>query len=131
MTDYLTVAEVLQLHRLLIARYGGAFGVRDLNALESALYRPQSGYYVDIIQEACALMESIAINHPFIDGNKRVAFAVTDVFLRLNGFRIFAPPMGIYRNIIGLFDHQQFTLEGVEGVLRQIIRSTIDQVFSP
>ncbi len=122
MTDYLTVAEVLQLHRLLIARYGGAFGVRDINALESALYRPQIGYYDDIILEACALMESIAINHPFIDGNKRVAFAVTDVFLRLNGFRIVALPMGIYQSMIGLFEHQQFTRQGVEGMLREIVR---------
>lgn len=62
MTDYLSLDEVLQFHQLLIARYGGAFGVRDLNALESALHRPQIGYYADILLEASALMESIAIS---------------------------------------------------------------------
>ena len=80
MRDYLTLAEVLTIYSILLQRYGGTSGVRDLGALESALYRPQSGYYQDIIQEAAALMESLAINHPFVDGNKRVAFAVTDVF---------------------------------------------------
>jgi len=88
MTRYLNLNEVLEMHRILINRYGGTLGVRDLNGLESALYRPQTGYYIDTIAEAAALMESIVINHPFIDGNKRVAFAVTDVFLRINGFKI-------------------------------------------
>lgn len=96
----------MQLRHLLISRYGGAVSVRDRNALEAALYRPQTGYYADIILEANALMESIAMNHPFIDGNKRVAFAVTDVFLRLNGYKITAPPMAIYQKMITLFEHQ-------------------------
>lgn len=58
-----------------------------MGALESALYRPQTGYYLDLLQEAATLLESLAINHPFIDGNKRSAFAVTDVFLKLNGYQ--------------------------------------------
>jgi hypothetical protein len=78
---YLTVAEVLYIHAELVEHYGGAEGVRDLGALESALFRPQSGYYEDLIQEACALLESLAMNHPFIDGNKRVAFGALEVFL--------------------------------------------------
>jgi hypothetical protein len=57
-TDYLTVADVLELHAELILRYGGAAGVRDPGALEAALFRPQSGYYDDIIHEAAALMEA-------------------------------------------------------------------------
>ena len=84
-TDYLTTADVLGLHRVLMQRYGGTPGLRDAGALESALFRPQTGYYEDIVAEAAALMESLAINHPFIDGNKRIAFAATDVFLRING----------------------------------------------
>ena len=84
-TDYLTTADVLGLHRMLMQRYGGTPGLRDASALESALFRPQTGYYEDIVAEAAALMESLAINHPFIDGNKRIAFAATDVFLRING----------------------------------------------
>ncbi|NCA73118.1 MAG: type II toxin-antitoxin system death-on-curing family toxin, partial [Sphingobacteriia bacterium] len=83
--DFPTVADVLGMHTVLIRRYGGAPGVRDPGALESALFRPQTGYYDDIVAEAAALVESLAINHPFVDGNKRVAFAAVDVFLRING----------------------------------------------
>jgi len=86
--DYLTTADVLAIHAVLIKRYGGASGVREPGALESAVFRPQSGYYSDVAQEACALLESLLINHPFVDGNKRVAFAACDVFLRINGLRI-------------------------------------------
>lgn len=65
---YLSLNEVLEIQRILINRYGGASGIRDLNSLESAIFRPQTGYYPDTIAEAAALMESIVINHPFIDG---------------------------------------------------------------
>lgn len=71
--DYLTVADVRALHAILLQHYGGAAGIRDPGAMESALFRPQTGYYADIVAEAAALMESLAINHPFIDGNKRIA----------------------------------------------------------
>ena len=74
MTDYLTVVEVLAIHDDLITRYGGSHGVRDMGLLEAALFRPQTGYYADLIEEAAALWESLGQNHPFIDGNKRVAF---------------------------------------------------------
>ncbi|MCD8504279.1 MAG: Fic family protein [Burkholderiaceae bacterium] len=80
--DYLTVNDVLAIHAVLVQRHGGADGLRDPGALESALFRPQTGYYADIIAEAAALMESLAINHPFVDGNKRVSFAATDVFFK-------------------------------------------------
>ena len=73
------------MHRALIRLFGGATGLRDAGALASALMRPQIGYYESLVDEAAALMESLAMNHPFIDGNKRVAFFVTDDFLRLNG----------------------------------------------
>ena len=80
MTDYLTFAEVLAIHDDQIERYGGSPGVRDPGLLEAALFRPQTGYYADLIEEAAALWESLAQNHPFIDGNKRVAFAATYTF---------------------------------------------------
>lgn len=86
--DYLTLADILAIHAVQIRRYGGSPGLRDAGALESALFRPQSGYYDDIVAEAAALLESLAIIHPFIDGKKRVAFAATDVFVRINGYRI-------------------------------------------
>ncbi len=75
--DYLTVADVRGVRTALMQRYGGALGVRDPGALEAALFRPQTGYYEDIAVEAAALLESLAINHPFMDGNTRVAFAPT------------------------------------------------------
>ena len=81
--NYLSVADVLAMHMVLIKRYGGTDGIRDMGAVESAVARPQSGYYKDVIESAAALLESLAINHPFLDGNKRVAFAATDTFLRI------------------------------------------------
>jgi death on curing protein len=78
---YLTIGEVLQIHRQQIDQYGGAHGLRDRGLLESAVFRPQVGYYGTIAEEAAALMESLANNHPFVDGNKRVAFAATHTFL--------------------------------------------------
>ncbi|MGB6603370.1 MAG: Fic family protein, partial [Steroidobacteraceae bacterium] len=79
MTEYLTTADALFFHQQLLDRYGGAPGVRDVGALESALHRPQTGYYDTLIHEAAALLESLVQIHPFVDGNKRVAFAVVDV----------------------------------------------------
>ena len=80
MTDYITLVEIMAIHDDQIMRYGGAEGVRDQNLLDSALFRPQSGYYPDVVAEAAALWESLLQNHPFIDGNKRTAFAVTFTF---------------------------------------------------
>jgi len=71
-----------------IAKFGGSLGLRDRGALESALARPQSGYYEDIIQEAAALWESLSQNHPFVDGNKRVAVTVTAAFLKIDGYSL-------------------------------------------
>lgn len=120
-TTFLTVSDALKLHDLLIHRYGGSAGVRDVGALESALFRPQSGYYDDIIAEAAALLESLAINHPFIDGNKRIAFAVADVFLRINGYRIVNQPMTIYADMMQMFESGTFDMAHLEPWLRQIV----------
>ena len=86
--QFLSLDEVLAIHQRVIEAFGGPSDVRDLGLLESALYRPQSGYYEDLISMAAALFESLLMNHPFVDGNKRVAFFATDVFLRLNGWRL-------------------------------------------
>lgn len=87
-TIYLTLEEAVDLHRQLIERFGGAVGVRDLGLLESALARPRSGYYSSISEQAAAMLQSLAGNHAFMDGNKRVAFAATAVFLRMNGYKL-------------------------------------------
>ena len=89
---YPTLQETLELHEQLIRRFGGSGGVRDLGLLESALSRPQSGYYDTLSLQAAALLQSLIQNHSFIDGNKRVAFATTAVFLRMNGYRIKMEP---------------------------------------
>jgi death-on-curing protein len=119
MTVYLTPIEVMIMHRTLIARYGGSDGVRDAGALEAALFRPQSGYYDDVIAEAAALFESMAMNHPFVDGNKRVAFACVDVFLRMNGFKLRAKPMAIGAWMLGHLEAGTFSIEAIELYLRQ------------
>jgi len=116
--DYLTVADVLGLHTLLIQKYGGATGVRDPGALESALYRPQTGYYKDIVSEAASLMESLAINHPFVDGNKRIAFAATDVFLRINGWSLKRSPSQIYSEMIQMLESGKFDIAHLDHWLR-------------
>ena len=91
-TLYPTLAETLELHDRLIKRFGGTEGVRDKGLLESALMRPQTGYYSSLSLEAAALLQSLTQNHPFVDGNKRVAFAATAIFLRMNGFRLRVDP---------------------------------------
>ena len=117
--DYLTVADVLGLHAILMQRYGGAQGVRDPGALEAALFRPQTGYYDDIVMEASALLESLAINHPFVDGNKRVAFAAADVFLRINGWRLKRDPMQIFAEMIAMFENSTVDIAHLEPWLRE------------
>ena len=119
--EYLTLADALAIHAVLIKRYGGVEGVRDMGALESALYRPQTGYYRDVIQEAAALLESLSINHPFVDGNKRVAFAVTDVFLRLNGYRFSILANDIYAKLSELFQSGQFRFDALEKWMREVV----------
>src|SRR5215471_6589520 len=93
---YLTIAEVLAIHQIQIETYGGSHGLRDTGALEAAVFRPQTGYYADIIEEAAALMESLAKNHTFIAGNKRVAFAAAHTFLLANRHTIEANPVETY-----------------------------------
>jgi death-on-curing protein len=87
-TLYPSLEEALYLHSELIQRFGGMPGIRDQGLLESALHRPQSGYYKSLSEQAASLLQSLCQNHSFVDGNKRVAFALTAVFLRMNGFRL-------------------------------------------
>ena len=100
--------EVIALHDVLIAELGGSFGLRDMGALESAILRPQMGYYDGIIEEAAAMMESLAMNHPFVDGNKRAAFFATDSFLRDNGHFIDCDNDEAHKFFMELFDTNSF-----------------------
>ena len=119
--NYLTLPDVLAMHMVLIKRFGGSDGVRDMGSLESAIARPQSGYYKDVIESAAALFESLAINRPFIDGNKRVAFAATDVFLRINGYRFTLNSKEIYASMMKFFDTGTFKLATIEPWLRKSV----------
>ncbi|MFI5322670.1 MAG: type II toxin-antitoxin system death-on-curing family toxin [Thermodesulfobacteriota bacterium] len=118
-TVYLSVVEVLTMHYILIERYGGAHGLRNVGAFVAALYRPQTGCYEYVIAEAASLWESMTVNHPFIDGNKLIGFAVTDTFLRLNGYRISAPADKIWRYIDGLFSKGKFEFAELDKWLRK------------
>src|SRR5216683_7640346 len=118
MTDYLTMAEVLAMHDDLIERYGGTQGVRDQGLLEAALFRPQTGYYADLIEEAAALWESLSQNHPFIDGNKRTAFAATYTFLCINGARLTVDAEETYVFLAELYATNQFSFDRLVPWLR-------------
>lgn len=102
---FLSLDETLELHRRLVARFGGTGGIRDRGLLESALYRPRTGYYADLAGMGAALFESLLMNHPFVDGNKRVAFFATDVFFRINGWKLDVDDDAAHRFLIGLLDH--------------------------
>ena len=90
---YLTLGEVVDLHRAVIETTGGASGIRDLGALESALARPRASFggvdlHTSLTDKAAVLCFSLVNNHPFVDGNKRLGHAATETFLMLNGSEI-------------------------------------------
>ena len=107
-TKYLTLKEVMHIHAKLLEAYGGATGVRDPGLVEAALLRPQTGYYDDLIEEAAALWESLAMNHGFVDGNKRIAFACMEIFLDINGIIITADQNPTIKFIYGLLEAGKF-----------------------
>ncbi len=120
--EYLTLDEALAIHQRLIDRFGGEAGIRDLGLLESALYRPRTGYYADLSEEAAALFESLLMNHPFVDGNKRMAFFGTDVFLRLNGWQIEVDSEEAHQHLVGLLENNQADFEHLLEWIRASIR---------
>lgn len=109
--QFLSLDEVIEIHSVLIERFGGPIGVRDLGLLESALYRPQTGYYESLAEMAAAMFESLILNNPFVDGNKRVAFFAADVFLRMNGYKFQVEAKQAHAFLMGLFDSDSCDLE--------------------
>ncbi len=90
---YITLGEVVSLHEAILESSGGASGIRDFGALESALAQPRATFggadlHASLHAKAAALGFSLALNHAFVDGNKRVAHAAMEVFLMLNGLEI-------------------------------------------
>jgi len=119
MSDFLTKAEILFIHEEQVQRYGGSPPIRDEGLLEAALYRPQTGYYADLIEEAAALWESLSQNHPFVDGNKRTAFDATYSFLALNGARLTATLEEATTFLIGRYEANGFKFDKLAPWLRQ------------
>lgn len=104
---YLTLAEVLDLHRRVIAQSGGAQGIRELGGIEAALAQPQMTFdgldlYPTVESKAVAICYSLVMNHPFIDGNKRIGHAAMETFLVLNGFELTADVDDSERTILQL-----------------------------
>jgi death-on-curing protein len=109
---YLSLGEVVDLHHALLDQTGGATGIRDLGGLESALAQPRATFggtdlHPTVVDKAAALGFSLALNHPFVDGNKRVAHAAMEVFLLLNGVELLGT--------VG--DHERLMLELAAGHL--------------
>ena len=120
--DFPSIEEVVAIHDALIHETGGSMGLREVGALASAVMRPQIGYYDGIIEEAAALLESLAVNHPFVDGNKRTAFAATDAFLRMNGSFIDCDGEETYRFFMRLFENNAFRFEELREWLEQHVK---------
>lgn len=123
MIDYL---EVLEIHQVLIQEFGGSYGVRDENALKSALERPFSGFgetafYPSAEEKAGAIIESIVNNHPFIDGNKRTGYVLMRMVLMNFGKDIRATQDEKYEFVIGVASGQLFFLEIVSWIKQHIV----------
>jgi death-on-curing protein len=117
-TRYLNKEQIIVIHRELIERFGGLYGLRDESLLESAVGRYQSGYYGDVITEAAALMESLGINHPFIDGNKRIAVTAPFIFLMANGYTVSLDEDQAFEFIIRALENGDFTKDKLEKWIR-------------
>ena len=115
--DYIRVDDILAIHADQIERYGGGEGIRDPGLLEAALFRPQTGYYPTLIEEAAALWESLSQNHPFVDGNKRTAFAATYVFLAINGLDISATDDEAQDFVLGLYATSSISFDNLRAWL--------------
>jgi len=123
---YPTVAETVETHRLLIEEFGGSHGIRDRALLESAVMRPQNGYYNDLLEEAAALMESLGNNHAFIDGNKRICLVMTDTMLRANGYFLDVEALYAHRFVVGAMERKEFRFALMRDWLRSLAQPATD-----
>ena len=121
------MAEVYRMQHRLIELFGGRYGVRDRGAVESAVFRPQTGCYNCIEEEAAALMESLGNNHGFIDGNKRIAFTAADVFLRRNGFYLEVDGIDGHAFIDGSIARHEFRFAQILVWIRQHLKTASEE----
>lgn len=118
MSRCLSVEEVIEINAEVVRKFGGIHGLRDRGGLQSAVGRPQSGYYADAIEEAAALFESLSQNHPFLDGNKRTAITATGVFLLVHGFDLQFDDLQAYEWLMDLYEARRVNKSTVEHWLR-------------
>ena len=116
---FLSLDEVVAIHERLIVRFDGDHGIRDRGLLESALFRPQTGYFAHLEEMAAAMFESLLANHAFIDGNKRAAFFATDVFLRLNGWNLVLTADQGEQSIVGMLEANDRSFEKILKWIRE------------
>jgi death on curing protein len=122
---YLTVAEVVAIHHHQIEEYGGESGLLNQGSLEAAVFRPQTGYYNDLSEEAAALFESLVNNHAFLDGNKRVGFAAMHTFLLMNGFDLDVSSREAYEFIVNTMEAGKFRFPLIrEGISAHLVPSS-------
>ncbi|MDR3627530.1 MAG: type II toxin-antitoxin system death-on-curing family toxin [Ignavibacteriaceae bacterium] len=124
MKKYLTVEDVIFIQKELIKEFGGIHGIRDQKSLDAAVMRPQTGYYKSIYDETAALIESLAMNHSFIDGNKRISFFAADVFLRMNGYFIDCDSESTYHFYIKNLESNMFRFEIIKSWLEEKIKKS-------
>lgn len=102
---FVTIEEVIMIHDNQVESFGGSLGIRDYGLLESAVFQPQASFngqllHPDIYSQAAAYLYHLTMNYPFIDGNKRTAFAVTDVFIRINQYSLNLNDQEVYEMMI-------------------------------
>jgi death on curing protein len=105
---YLTFDEVVAIHDRVLAEFGGLPGFLNKGYVDAAVNRPRTGYYNNLFEEAAALMESLANNHGFVDGNKRTGFSASDIFLRMNGFYMAVDPAAAHQFMIFAMASKKF-----------------------
>ena len=119
----IAASVAVSFHKQLIDEFGGIHGFLDEGRLEAAILRPQTGYYGSLAEEAAALMESLANNHAFLDGNKRTSFAVTDTFLRLNGSYLEIDPSEAYKFITEAMGRGEFRFDLIRAWISSHLKS--------
>lgn len=124
--EFLTLAEILEIHQFQIERHGGKPGVRDRGLLESALAVPEASFggeflHPSLFSMAAAYAFHLAENQPFIDGNKRAALGAALVFLEINGVSIEDPKGGLYDAMMAIAA-RKMTKEGLSALLARLSR---------
>lgn len=120
MIKYLTVTEIKFLHKKQIEEFGGSYGLRDEFLLHSALLRPQTGYYKNIVEQTAALWESLSQNHAFIDGNKRIALEASLIFLHINGYSLNITDKQLTKQLVAIYN-KGLTFDSIKKLISEYI----------